>query len=389
MESLVNGNSGSQQVVKAFIGAVRLGNGWQAIKAEQANGNNVQRRMLIGAFSEDSRIATFQKAIINQWKGFTGAKAADFAKGKSIGKSMTSASFVAKALKTGFDAIGEPMNACKGLKLRDWSINDLGHYATKRMRPHSDAALIAYGFDRCAPNPAYEDASYTKDPASVSGQDHRHLKYIHSARTFGHSGRFAYADDLKNLPKGFERVITYGFRGETRPPVKIKDAGGFLPNYTRQDHIDKHENSSGLNWAVDEFAALNLQKFIDKQFLGGFISTTKSIAVAKGFALGLTTDHPQTMDGWVYACFVEGGIHLPPLGGHQWVKYAEQEISMPGNLDWEDVVACRRVSKVEPHPFVGPLYIKTTFPDQDRNAYREIYDLLSGKSQGPLPSNGS
>src|SRR5262249_29209964 len=130
-------------------------------------------------------------------------------------------------------------------------------------------------------------------------------------------------------------------------------------------------------WYEAELGALNLKEFIQDQEFRGFISTTKSVAVAKNFATGFTD--PPAKDGWVYASYVEGGFELPPAGTHAWVHLAEQEISMPGILDWDDIVACRRVKK--DGTFDGPIYLKTDMEATDDLAARQIRDLLSGKSQ--------
>ena len=130
-------------------------------------------------------------------------------------------------------------------------------------------------------------------------------------------------------------MIAYGFRGDSRPPSGIRNAGGFLPNYTRAKHIEDNKGK-----AQDQ--ALNLQRFIANQEYGGYLSVTKSIAVAKAFATGMGGTTPVAA-GWVYACFAEGGFLLPKQGDHGWVKFNEQEISVPGILDWADVVGCRHV----------------------------------------------
>ena len=264
------------------------------------------------------------------------------------------------------------------LKLGGWSINDLKGYASKREHAwRQDAALI--GFTAHGPNPAYERWTYTKDRPRTN--DDRNLDYIRSTRAQGHCGTFAYDEQLKHIPKEFDRVIGYGFRGDTRPPMEVKEAGGFNPNYTRADHIAKHKDKRATDPTAhvkEETGALDLERFVKSQFLGGFLSTSKSIACAKEFATGYTS--PRRGDGWVYACFVEGGIHLPPKGKHAWVKYAEQEIAMPGILDWDDVVGCRRVKR--DGVFDGPVYLRSDLELQDPNAYTEIWDLLSGKSQG-------
>jgi hypothetical protein len=387
MEYLVNGSSGPG-VVKIFIGAVKGANGWEPISAAKANSlpqpnifnPGAARDSLAWQFFDTSKIVAFQQAIVREWSGFKTSKASDFAKGTTFGKSMTSASFVAKALKTGYDAVHLPMAAYSGAKVSSWSINDLKKYANKRHPGWKDAALV--GFDAYAPNPRYESPKYPKDQRRAT--DDRPLTYIRSLRAQGHSGRFAYAAELNNLPEEFERVVCYGFRGDTRPPILVKEAGGFNPNYTRPDHIAMHEASKGRisddDYRQREEGALDLQKFIQDQTFRGFVSTTKSVIVAKNFGTGYT----GTSDGWVYVCFVEGGVHLPPAtgleGGHAWVLSSEQEISMPGLLEWEDVVGCRHVKR--DGDFDGPVYLKQNLKQEDRLACIEIWDLLSGKSQG-------
>ncbi len=379
-EYLINGNEGPK-VAKVFIGAVKSGTNWKPISPPETQVSDAVRRPFAGGFSDSAKIISFQQTIIKDWAGFQSANASQFAKGKTFGKSLTSPSFVAKALKTGFDAISDPKSAYFGWKLSDWSIKDLEGYLGKRHQVKPDEYV--FGFNVYAPNPAYEQAGYIKDQPTKS--DTRQLDYIHSAKEQGHSRKFAYEDELKNLPKEFERVIAYGFRGDTRPPTEVKKCGGFLPNYARPGHIEGHEKKKNPKmkeynlpaYQEEETGALNLEKFIKDQFFRGFLSATKSIAIGKCFATGYTNPAHKS-DGWLYACYLEGGLHLPPYGKHSWIQYAEQEISMPGILDWQDIVACRRVK--QSGAFTGPVYMDPNL-SKDNKAAVEIWDLLSGKSQ--------
>jgi len=366
-EYIVNGGK-SLRLVKVLIGAVQKGSNWVPIdRGSAARFRDVTIAM--GTKLTHST-AKFQKAIIDHWKGFNSKQAKKWAKGTTFGTSFTSASFVMKALKTGFDAIGQPMSAYSGFRTADFTVADVLTYLKRRSAPVG-AAIFDGGlleFEEIGTAPGYEPP-YPQDKAKVS--DARVIPYIASAKAHTHKGYFAYQNQTSGVP--FQKVIAYGFRGDSRPPSGIKNAGGFLPNYTRPAHIEKHK---GL--AQDQ--ALNLQSFIANQEYGGYLSVTKSVAVAKAFATGLggTTGRGA---GWVYACFAEGGFHLPAQGAHPWVKFNEQEISMPGILDWSDVVGCRHVQ--QDGNFDGNVYLKRTLFHEDPKAAVEIWELLSGLSQGP------
>lgn len=424
-------------VFKTVIGAAKSGNSWNSITTAQiAKAKDCKRVSLVDAFTDPTRAFGFQKAVVDQWQNFSSARASEFAKGTTFGKSMTSPSFVAKALKTGFDAIGQHVGAYSGFKASDWSVDDLLAYQRKRAGGLVDPGLI--GFEKLAPDERFESG-----PGEPRDQeDDRRLKYIPSVRAKGHSGTFAYARDLefvKEFGFNYERVIGYGFRGDTRSPGDIKGAGGFLPNYTRVDHnaqleaklakgleeyyaLRKDPKNYGVlktwvekdggewnlyrivrnpkfrkfidadwidglyaarrspkcptlaEWFKLNSGALDLESFIVDQHFRGFVSTTKSICVAKAFATGLTaTPGP----GWIYACFVEGAFDFGLQDEHKWLTHQEQELCMPGMLDWEDVVACRHV--LANGTFDGAVWMRKTFLHSDLQAATDVLELLSNK----------
>lgn len=363
---IVNGST-SPQFVTVLIGAIQRGAVWVPIDA----GTAARCRDVTIAVHTMKAGSTprFQTAIVHHWRTFDSARARNWAKGTTFGTSLTNASFVMKALKTGFDAIGEPMAAYSGFRRADFTLEEVLAYLNTRSKAVGtmyDGGLL--DFREIMPAAAY-DPPYEQDRTNTS--DKRVMPYIPSAKAGTHGGRFPYAGETSGV--SFDRVITYGFRGDSRPPGAIKNAGGFLPNYTRPAHIEKH-------WLLAQDKALDLQKFIQDQEYGGYLSVTKSTAVAKGFAIGYGgTTEPGP--GWVYACFVEGGFHLPARGTHAWVKFYEQEISMPGIIDWEDIVGCRYVQGNG--LFDGSVYLKDPFLYTDAMAAVEVWELLSGKSQGP------
>lgn len=362
--------------VTCLIGAIQTPSGWAAIDP----GTAARLRDVTLAFGNNlgDRIDEFQRAITRDWASFDPSRASQWAKGLTVGQDMSNPSFVMKAIKTGFDAIGVSVSAYSGLQLRGFKVDDTIAYLKKRAAVVGanviDGALL--DFEEIGPDPTLK---LQEDKAKQS--DTRIIPYIKSSRSNGHSGSFAYPELTTSVP--FPRVVAYGFRGDSRVPSAIKNAGGFNPNYTRPDQIAKASNTVGQ--AHDR--ALNLPEFLTNQFYGGYISVCKSYAVTKAFATGMGGTTTRAA-GWVYACFVEGGFLIPPAGTipatttHPTITipYNEQEISMPGLLDWEDVVACRRVNANG--VFEGNIFMRQSMAHEDPKAAVALWKLLSGETQG-------
>ena len=368
--------------VTCLIGAIQKQNRWTAIDA----GTAARLRDVTLAFGTrmGAHIGGFQNAILTRWQGFSHDKAAEFANWRTVGADLSNPSFVMAAIKMGFDAIGVSVPAHSGLQLRGFTVDDTIAYLESRATVVGasvlDGALL--DFSEIGPDPslaAFEDEARMTDK--------RDIPCIESNKADRHSNIFAYAELTASVP--FPRVVTYGFRGDSRTPSAIKNAGGFNPNYTRPDHIAKAEKKVGQ----EHDQALNITKFIADQTYGGYISVSKSYAVTKAFATGMggTTGGKTSFwskkreraAGWVYVCFVEGGFNLPPVDkpiGGVTVKFDEQEISMPGSLDWEDVVACRRVSANG--NFEGNIFMRQSMALEDPKASVAIWKLLSGETQG-------
>ena len=375
-----NGIINAGQGVTVHVGARPHLGRWALVDAATV-GANRDVRMTI-ALSDSAKTAFFQRKIIEDWGRFDGNNPGAWAKGTTFGKSFTSASFLMKALKTGFDAIGEPIPAYSGVRVKDFQVEDLLNYLGKRLSQPGQSKL-SDGFLGLPAKPFGAE----ENPA-VAG-DTRSIPVILSSKP--HGGRFAYANEaFTSLQAGgsgkvpFQRVIGYGFRGDTRNPAAIHAAGGFTPNYTRPDHIQqkigKSDTSPNINWDDDVHKkALDLGAFLANQQYGGYVSTSKSYAIAKHFGTGY-----RSKPGWVYVCFVEGGFHIPPGGKVQKgvnIPFDEQELAMPGMFDWEDVVAYREVTAAG--MFSGDVYIRPTLHSEERSeVFNTIWDLLSGKSQG-------
>lgn len=447
-------DGGDQQVITVLVGATKVGNEWKCMNTRPSL---YRAQSLAGEMSSLPAIYAFQKAIVDDWQGFDGANVGQWAKGKTFGKSFTSASFVAKALKTGFEAIGKPQSAYSGAKLSDWSVSDLEKYANARRqtfvwRDHKLGAFadVAAHFLELLPDPKLEKSEEEAIRNPDQNMPAREIGHIRSAKAKSHGGNFAYATELQSV--NLERVIGYGFRGDSRDPIKLKElfSGAFTPNYTRTDQNTKVDDALA-EWIVTNLSklqtdraidpevvrkarllgrgdlstgfkayikqnpgdanklraalatskpamagdfvgstgqvrtfgqldtgALDLDEYVQNEFMGGFVSVSRSVMVAKSFACG-RGGNASGREGWVYVCFVEGAFSMPLKGTHPLAKKQEFELAMPGMLEWEDVAGWRKVAV--DGKFTGPVYLRHSLLKSDPTAFEQLYRILSGKSQ--------
>nr|WP_315186926.1 choice-of-anchor D domain-containing protein [uncultured Albidiferax sp.] len=212
------------------------------------------------------------------------------------------------------------------------------------------------------------------------------------------------------LHRHIQRICCYTFRGDTRDPASVEAAGGLLPGFTRRDkgvaafkeigeEIDKavKEGHDKYISVLKKHQILHLGVYTLLKDFRGYISTTTSIAMAKCFANdGVTEVHGNTYS-YCYAVRCHGGFHLPSSvpdkrakfdkkvdSQHTFAHFAEQEVAMPGAIPWNNDVVGVRVIRCDGtgQYFSGPVFLKDMLKREDMGAFSEIFELLSGKSQG-------
>jgi hypothetical protein len=190
------------------------------------------------------------------------------------------------------------------------------------------------------------------------------------------SGARGMADDWASILT-LDRVNAYVFRGDKRHPRAIKLANGFNPPSTRKDNAytaviarkfvnymktrygkdvnqaDVEQYIRGKGPAGNTFSDYEMWRSILKgeemhigrmtvdEFLKGYISTSRSVSVAAGFASAGSADGRKDTIVGVYALHSEGGFLLPDAGQHSHAHRAEAEIAHPGALPWNKVVGFR------------------------------------------------
>lgn len=245
---------------------------------------------------------------------------------------------------------------------------------------------------------------------------------FHSAPAIDFGAKGTLAPHLKSLvPQDWSimrqipRVSAYAFRGDTRDPVKIQSAKGFNPPISRNDDyyvenvIFKHfaayakaklnvdlqlaDFKKLIQQAIPDpqdrvtFAyynmwrsqvareSLHLGRMLAQEDLKGYISTTKSVAVAKGFARD---------GGYVYLMRVASGFLVPGKNsGNEWTKiFGEEEIASPFPIPWDDIMGYRKVKRTPVGlKFDGPVFLRRGFKAADSTGFETCFKLLSGKQQ--------
>jgi hypothetical protein len=270
-----------------------------------------------------------------------------------------------------------------------------------------------------APNQA------ARDKAAAMAQAGTHVRQVQPlipGETVGAASELKKIAHLKGIATDWKtmeqlpRVNGYTFRGDSRAPGLVAKAGGFTPPITRTDayyvenvikptfksymkrrygqdvsdadftkainqaapanSAERHVLSNYFVWRVMvQNEAFHVGRMLADEALKGYISTSRAVLVARGFA---------KENGWVYLTRVRGGFLVPDKGATTWTQiFGEQEIALPGKLDWDDVFGFRHVD--DQRRLVGPIYFRKGFAAH-RIAFAQAYDLLSGKPQGGAAS---
>jgi hypothetical protein len=148
-------------------------------------------------------------------------------------------------------------------------------------------------------------------------------------------------------------VTAYGFRGDTRPPVQVRVDGGFAPNATRDDRrwvaeLPYAERMARTDWEGNKKEVhASTESFLDNlshqatwgSDYSGYVSFAKNPYKTLNFiSLALSG---KAGVGWIYAVKCRDAIDVEKSFNQP--RYTENEISVPGGVEWEDVVGWRKI----------------------------------------------
>ena len=221
----------------------------------------------------------------------------------------------------------------------------------------------------------------------------------------------AFADDYSHIDK-LQRTNAVTFRGDSRGPAWVigRDHGFHPPNsrtdafylygtvreyftaYMKRRYnrdITEADYRSALNhsmpraedkallvdylmWRkVSEGEAFHLGRMVADEALKGYISTSRSAAVAQNFGTRY-----NKVDGWIYITIVRGGFVVPPDTQKWGAK--EQEIAKWGSIPAYDIVGFRRIQPYGATMGTGPIYVRSSFRHQEPKAFEAMFNMVSG-----------
>jgi hypothetical protein len=232
--------------------------------------------------------------------------------------------------------------------------------------------------------------------------------------------RGASATDWKKI-RELDRVSAYVFRGDQRRTTDIRAANGFHPPSARTDDhyltviakrfvtymkqqfsrdVDLGEVVQYIKgqgpvgkvfvqyeiWrAVLESEKFHIGRMTADEFLRGYVSTSRDINIAAGFAKNNSAGGTKGPVYAIYALHSEGGFLLPNTKHAHSTNPHEAEIAHPGSIPWCKVMAFRTGTTLDPDDArtfdrSGVIFVRKDFHQADPRGFAKVIASL-----GSLP----
>jgi len=306
-----------------------------------------------------------------------------FFKGLSIGSSKNIFGFLMQATKKCYDAFGFYCKTYSGLRFASFGFEDLLTYIhshrTGFPKTLSDFGMTLFikkpkaAFPApVSPPPIIPTALNPPDPPrftipnvdkNFKGIPAQYLEIIRKSMKYwkGYNVMMpmpapkAPLDPALVLNEKNKPVIVheYGFRGDKRPPLVVYHCGGLHPNAIRY-----FDTAKGRREFEEKRKALFQKAYTDYQMgdlphfdpwlhqsneyneISVFLSVSRNPLNARVFA---------GSDGYIYVIRGSGAIDQDLT--FQIRMYKEYEFSIPGGVDWDDIIAFRAIVKNVFQPF--------------------------------------
>jgi len=238
----------------------------------------------------------------------------------------------------------------------------------------------------------YAEGFFTAAPQRFSSMDMLPRPLIRAAAPHGASLDDGYrglydasiGPDTKAWnPSAIRRAHGFVFTGLGSAPATLLAGRGILSSIFRpvgqggQRAFQQPDHASHLQ------RSFNLKSYLFNSMYGGFVSCTRSVHVARHFALQPGVHGARREEGYVYVAYVNGGLDGSDRSLASMHAY-EQEVAVPGMVPAGHIVAYRRMVKSPggnyPPEFTGPIHVRERLQDLEPAAYQAIIQALSLKS---------
>ncbi|MBI2711449.1 MAG: hypothetical protein HYX41_01110 [Bdellovibrio sp.] len=206
------------------------------------------------------------------------------------------------------------------------------------------------------------------------------------AKLFDHS-----SDRNKWNPEKAKPHYGLGFAGYKISPKYIQQHCGLWADiFLKDKKQNKKRNFETLFDGTNEFDGFDfifdLPTYKHRTTNSIFLSTTRSIHVARRFAIGSGARRDAVKEAWVYVIHVENGFDSnDPHSGDPGFFEGEQEVTVTGMIPWSRIIGYRKIV-AEPSPgapaeFVGPIHLREGLETQEPEAFKSAVHQLSMKSK--------
>jgi hypothetical protein len=190
------------------------------------------------------------------------------------------------------------------------------------------------------------------------------------------------------------RVSGFVFHGSKAGPKALQDSCAFYSPLFRpskrnaslrafQDLMNGTESARhDLRWAFD------LSRYTLNTESKGFVSFTRSVQIARSFAVNIGSQGNRSNTGYVYVAYVRDGLDAADRVNLHTHFSHEQEVAAPGAVPFTYVVAYRKfernpgsAARQAPPEFTGPVMVRDQLALLEPEACRAIVRALSVRSK--------
>lgn len=195
--------------------------------------------------------------------------------------------------------------------------------------------IIQQQFKAVTDAPALYSVDELKDMAEIEAKIDIQLKYLQQ--------KYPGARNTS-----LKRVTAYGFRADSRSPVQIRVDGGFSPNATRDDRRKLAELPYSERMAQTKPVIATPDSFLDNlshqadwgSDYSGYVSFAKNPKKTFPF-VSRYAPRDRITTAWIYVVKCRDAIDVAESFIQP--RYHENEISVAGGVEWEDIVGWRRI----------------------------------------------
>lgn len=203
--------------------------------------------------------------------------------------------------------------------------------------------------------------------------------------TYEHLFQLCHAEPAWD-PGAPRRASGFLFTGSKLGPARLAESGAICSSLfaPTPEHPIQPKLLDRLKGGHSLGTSFNLRRHLFYSEHTGFVSLTRSVHVARYFAVNVGTVGQGADDGYVYVVQASAGLDGGGALSHfRW----EQEVAVPGLVPWGRVVAYRRLVRnpgtaaaPEPPEFVGPIHVREQLQALEPQAYARIVHDLSVNS---------